>query len=503
MRGTQPGDEVEVELRGIIPAYAGNTARYRNLRKLYWDPSPRMRGTPAAWPARSASKWIIPAYAGNTICRFRSNRDRRDHPRVCGEHSTTPVVTPKQQGSSPRMRGTHACPRKTTRNRMDHPRVCGEHWLPSCSRLSNWGSSPRMRGTPKRTPPPPRPPRIIPAYAGNTSHILRWRGAIMGSSPRMRGTRLKGSYHMPTFGIIPAYAGNTCPKLAASMLHRDHPRVCGEHFGAVGGDVAAEGSSPRMRGTLLRVRAERQSTGIIPAYAGNTRCRTGFQAGCGDHPRVCGEHQLDALVGGIRTGSSPRMRGTRVMQCDNRACGGIIPAYAGNTIQMRKAIFNNRDHPRVCGEHPWYLTSTPSGWRIIPAYAGNTPKRRSVAPRSRDHPRVCGEHRPAISKLTRALGSSPRMRGTQDHGGGCEHGSGIIPAYAGNTLVCGCECYVSWDHPRVCGEHPPRPVSGCPWLGSSPRMRGTRFIQFTSAFKHGIIPAYAGNTPAQERPTSL
>ena len=26
MRGTQPGDEAEVELRGIIPAYAGNTA---------------------------------------------------------------------------------------------------------------------------------------------------------------------------------------------------------------------------------------------------------------------------------------------------------------------------------------------------------------------------------------------------------------------------------------------------------------------------------------------
>ena len=92
----------------------------------------------------------------------------------------------------------------------------------------------------------------------------------MGSSPRMRGTRLKGSYHMPTFGIIPAYAGNTCPKLAASMLHRDHPRVCGEHTASTQVLRRSLGSSPRMRGTLLRVRAERQSTGIIPAYAGNT-----------------------------------------------------------------------------------------------------------------------------------------------------------------------------------------------------------------------------------------
>ena len=376
MRGTQPGDEVEVELRGIIPAYAGNTNSVSHTLGTSGDhprvcgehrpvsesaqtllgSSPRMRGTPAAWPARSASKWIIPAYAGNTICRFRSNRDRRDHPRVCGEHSTTPVVTPKQQGSSPRMRGTHSANslrnpwsgiipayagntshqhaerrsawdhprvcgehhgsglysgcaagssprmrgthRRGTRSETaqgiipayagntsqcaalrallrDHPRVCGEHWLPSCSRLSNWGSSPRMRGTPKRTPPPPRPPRIIPAYAGNTSHILRWRGAIMGSSPRMRGTRLKGSYHMPTFGIIPAYAGNTCPKLAASMLHRDHPRVCGEHTASTQVLRRSLGSSPRMRGTLLRVRAERQSTGIIPAYAGNTSCSMG------------------------------------------------------------------------------------------------------------------------------------------------------------------------------------------------------------------------------------
>ena len=176
----------------------------------------------------------------------------------------------------------------------------------------------------------------------------------------------------------------------------------------------------------------------------------------------------------IVQGSSPRMRGTRVMQCDNRACGGIIPAYAGNTIQMRKAIFNNRDHPRVCGEHPWYLTSTPSGWRIIPAYAGNTPKRRSVAPRSRDHPRVCGEHRPAISKLTRALGSSPRMRGTPSGHIQTDTRLGIIPAYAGNTISHGVRYAGLRDHPRVCGEHPQTTLRFLYTVGSSPRMRGTQ-----------------------------
>ena len=86
------------------------------------------------------------------------------------------------------------------------------------------------------------------------------------------------------------------------------------------------------------------------------------------------------------------------------------------------------------------------------------------------------------------------MRGTQDHGGGCEHGSGIIPAYAGNTLVCGCECYVSWDHPRVCGEHVSSNSQALSNTGSSPRMRGTLGTHYLEQRGFGIIPAYAGNT---------
>ena len=147
----------------------------------------------------------------------------------------------------------------------------------------------------------------------------------------MRGTRMRRKLAYSNPGIIPAYAGNTNSARPFSNKVRDHPRVCGEHTASTQVLRRSLGSSPRMRGTLLRVRAERQSTGIIPAYAGNTRCRTGFQAGCGDHPRVCGEHQLDALVGGIRTGSSPRMRGTLAPVIIGHVAHGIIPAYAGNT----------------------------------------------------------------------------------------------------------------------------------------------------------------------------
>ena len=167
-----------------------------------------MRGTPAAWPALSASKWIIPAYAGNTSKRFGAACRSWDHPRVCGEHPQLTAGDVQKAGSSPRMRGT------------------------PLFRLSIVGNA-----------------GIIPAYAGNTNRlfeILRQDGdhprvcgehygvspftpCALGSSPRMRGTLARRfATHLAT-GIIPAYAGNTDLRRRASGHRRDHPRVCGEH----------------------------------------------------------------------------------------------------------------------------------------------------------------------------------------------------------------------------------------------------------------------------------
>ena len=90
---------------------------------------------------------------------------------------------------------------------------------------------------------------------------------------------------------------------------------------------------------------------------------------------------------------------------------------------------------------------------IIPAYAGNTSVDSAASKKARDHPRVCGEHLAAFDAFVLSLGSSPRMRGT--HHGVAVRGAepGIIPAYAGNTLVLVAVAELSWDHPRVCGEH--------------------------------------------------
>ena len=90
---------------------------------------------------------------------------------------------------------------------------------------------------------------------------------------------------------------------------------------------------------------------------------------------------------------------------------------------------------------------------IIPAYAGNTVSACSLRLVMWDHPRVCGEHRTISMSTLMMAGSSPRMRGTLADCAGVVFQPGIIPAYAGNTLVNLRLRENTWDHPRVCGEH--------------------------------------------------
>ena len=211
--------------------------------------SPRMRGAPRAVHARAGRAGIIPAYAGSTAPSTLSLFWSRDHPRVCGEHATAKCTSCSRPGSSPRMRGAprHApvasdavgiipayagstAPSflKVSQYR-DHPRVCGEHSSESLRQRSQAGSSPRMRGALGAALSVTFSRGIIPAYAGSTWHPpssafpcwdhprvcgehSRWaatRCARRGSSPRMRGAPPREGGGVPGRGIIPAYAGST------------------------------------------------------------------------------------------------------------------------------------------------------------------------------------------------------------------------------------------------------------------------------------------------------
>ena len=111
-----------------------------------------------------------------------------------------------------------------------------------------------------------------------------------------------------------------------------------------------------------------------------------------------------------------------------------------------------------------------------------------------DHPRICGEHPVEHDARGVSLGSSPHMRGTPGTFGLISSSTGIIPAYAGNTLPVKLTEWPKRDHPRICGEHRSSTSRILSRSGSSPHMRGTRQLVGRGAPEGGIIPAYAGNT---------
>ena len=140
------------------------------------------------------------------------------------------------------------------------------------------------------------------------------------------------------------------------------------------------------------------------------------------------------------------------------------------------------------------ITAAPSRTGIIPAYAGSTEFVRDTAQRHWDHPRVCGEHCTVQPTSKTSMGSSPRMRGALRHDLVGERANGIIPAYAGSTIIGVFYSINRRDHPRVCGEHLRSKASLYVLPGSSPRMRGALRACASRLCRHGIIPAYAGST---------
>ena len=60
--------------------------------------------------------------------------------------------------------------------------------------------------------------------------------------------------------------------------------------------VSHAGSSPRMRGALTLTNSTAMRTRIIPAYAGSTWQYTSNGRVYRDHPRVCGEHCMNASM---------------------------------------------------------------------------------------------------------------------------------------------------------------------------------------------------------------
>ena len=171
--------------------------------------------------------------------------------------------------------------------------------------------------------------------------------------------------------------------------------------------------------------------GLIPARAGSTLSQMWSPALARAHPRPCGEHLAHRSRRLCPWGSSPPVRGARCRGFGGIRRGGLIPARAGSTHQRPEYGVHGWAHPRPCGEHDFqyrfpaynsgssppvrgaqehdYSDTYPGG--LIPARAGSTSLPSRSQPREGAHPRPCGEHRSLFTHDFGHLGSSPPVRG--------------------------------------------------------------------------------------------
>ena len=114
--------------------------------------------------------------------------------------------------------------------------------------------------------------------------------------------------------------------------------------------MCRKGSPPPMRGKVGSLSIFAVSDRITPAYAGKSSdgCRCAMQGW--DHPRLCGEKQIQIVLVHKRIGSPPPMRG-KVMRDEKVAFyERITPAYAGKSHFQFFPFCFFWDHPRLCGE---------------------------------------------------------------------------------------------------------------------------------------------------------
>ena len=234
----------------------------------------------------------------------------------------------------------------------------------------------------------------------------------MGSSPRVRGKLLSESRAEHSRGLIPACAGKTSRSARVARSAGAHPRVCGENSTARPTATSSWGSSPRVRGKHLALTISPRQVRLIPACAGKTRAPPLRRTACRAHPRVCGENNKGAEFTHTAQGSSPRVRGKRLLDVCLRA--GLI---------------------------------------LIPACAGKTDARSAAGIKEAAHPRVCGENNITIWNRSEVLGSSPRVRGKRASSFSPRRSSRLIPACAGKTLTHDEQQVARGAHPRVCGEN--------------------------------------------------
>ena len=274
-------------LKGSIPACAGEPSFSIIADSGVNGLSPRVRGNRLLGPCADLRQRSIPACAGEPAGDKSSPASKTVYPRVCGGTSGTALPSGDGKGLSPRVRGNHVplfSEHKTRRSipacagepsceglQCDtlevYPRVCGGTDFIDMLDIASKGLSPRVRGNPT-TQPNTTAQGVYPRVCGGTHYQLRLLHHTMGLSPRVRGNRRKRNRNANGKRSIPACAGEPKASTVALPPTRVYPRVCGGAADAKRTAAQTNGLSPRVRGSLAAIAAERETIRSIPACAG-------------------------------------------------------------------------------------------------------------------------------------------------------------------------------------------------------------------------------------------
>ena len=85
--------------------------------------------------------------------------------------------------------------------------------------------------------------------------------------------------------------------------------MCGDHSLKTGIFTQTAGSPPHVRGPLYKSVSVVCCYGITPACAGTTIYEELNVSIMGDHPRMCGDHDVNHFVSFVSKGSPPHVRG--------------------------------------------------------------------------------------------------------------------------------------------------------------------------------------------------
>ncbi len=477
-------DRVHPRARGGATGDAPAGVRYRG-------PSPRTRGSRPTYRCVAVIRGSIPAHAGEPAGSVACAAARGVHPRARGGAMNPQLHLKRDDGPSPRTRGSHSA-----------------RWLME----SIQRSIPAHAGEPPRPRPTAGGHRVHPRARGGAGCSTEWSAYNPGPSPRTRGSRPGRLGRAAVQGSIPAHAGEPSSCSAASDGRRVHPRARGGAARMRGSATTPKGPSPRTRGSRLAHVPQQVVIGSIPAHAGEPPWTWRRAPARRVHPRARGgASPLSCQISPSR-GPSPRTRGSLRIEHAGRAAAGSIPAHAGEPPAPPEADPRGGVHPRARGGacsavprrrrgrgpsprtrgSPSTLPRLAVGAGSIPAHAGEPWPSARPSLRAWVHPRARGGAAALARFQGRGLGPSPRTRGSPDKASVITVNEGSIPAHAGEPSKRTRPTRRPAVHPRARGGALRVRILTLVALGPSPRTRGSRYELAALPSSHGSIPAHAG-----------